>query len=229
MGDARRIAAASLVLGPLLFLVSNLIHPKEYATGHEREQLAKIADAYTRWQVAHLITWVAIAFFAFGVVALASLVRARDKRSGTWGALLGIGGLMALMGVLALDGFSWGITGEVWARSDAAGKKTAELMLHDLQSSEWNLMFYVPGLAWLLGMLVLSLGAIRTGLVPAWAGAMLAIGSFLVGLEGAAHSNVYFVIASVALLAGGVAMAVALAKPNAGAADDDSSRPSAIA
>jgi uncharacterized protein DUF4386 len=210
VGDARRIAAASLVLGPLLFLVSNLIHPKEYATGHETEQLAKIADAYQRWQVAHLITWFAVVFFALAVVALASLVRARDNRTGTWGGVLGIGGLMALMGVLALDGFTWGVTGEVWARSDAAGKRTAELMLHDLQHSEWNLMFYLPALGWLLGMLLLSLGAIRTGLVPAWAGAMLAVGSFLVGLEGAAHSNVYFVIASVALLAGGVAVAATL-------------------
>lgn len=217
MDDARRIAAGSLVLGPLLFLIANLLHPKEVATGHEAEQLGHIADAYERWQAAHLVTFFSILIFAVAVVALAVLIWPRDRRTARAGAVLGIVGLMALMGVLALDGFSWGIAGEVWARSDAAGKRTAELVLHDLQGSEWGLMFYVPGVLWILGMLVLALGAARTGLVPAWAAGLLGLGSLLVGLEGTIHSNVYFVIASVALLAGGVAVATNLAKPKAAA------------
>ena len=208
----RRLAAAALVAGPALFLVANLMHPREYAPGNEAAQLEKIAEAYHRWQAAHLVTFVAIPIFAVAVVALAALIRPRDRRSARGGAALGIAGLLALMGVLALDGFAWGITGEVWGRSDAAGRRAAELVLHDLQSSEWGLMFYVPAVAWILGMVVLSIAAVRTGLVPLWAGALLALGSLLVGLEGAIHSNVYFVAASLAMLAGGTAVAVALAR-----------------
>ena len=209
----RRLAAAALVAGPALFLVANLLHPQEYGTGNEAAQLQKIAEAYQRWQGAHLISYAAILVFAVAVLALAALVWPRDRRSALGGAVLGIAGLMSLMGVLALDGFAWGITGEVWGRSDAAGKGAAELILHDLQGSEWGLMFYVPAVAWILGMVVLSIAAVRTGLAPLWAGALLALGSLLVGLEGAIHSNAYFVVASSVLLAGGVAVAATLREP----------------
>ena len=229
MRDARRIAAGSLVLGPLLFLVANLVHPKEYATGHEAEQLAKIADAYQRWQAAHLITYVSILIFAAALVALAALLWRHDRRVALWGAGLGIGGLMALMGVLALDGFAWGVTGEVWSRSNDAGKRTAELVLKDLQGSEWGLMFYLPGLAWIVGMVVLAIALVRNALVPLWAGALLALGSLLVGLEGAIHSNVYFVLAAASLLAGGAAVAATRAKPNPSTGGAAGSRPSAVA
>ncbi len=136
----RRLAAAALVAGPALFLVANLLHPKEYATGNEAAQLEKIADAYHRWQAAHLVTFVAIPIFAVAVVALAALIWPRDRRSARGGAVLGMFGLLALMGVLAL----------------------------------------------------------------------LALGSLLTGLEGAIHSNAYFVAASLALLAGGAAVAASL-------------------
>jgi Domain of unknown function (DUF4386) len=212
MADARRIAVVALIAGPLLFLVSNLLHPKELATGNEAEQLEAIAEAYQRWQVAHLITYVAILFFAAAVVALAALLWRHNTRTALWGGVLGVAGLMSLMGVLALDGFSWAIAGEVWG-SDPAYRPAAERMLKDLQSSEWGLMFYVPGLLWIIGMVVLALGLIRHGLVPSWAGWMLAAGSLLVGLEGAIHSNVYFVIAALALLAGGTAVALSLRQP----------------
>lgn len=215
--DERRVTAAALVLGPLLFLISNLLHPKEYATGNEAAQLEKIAEAYQRWQVAHLITYVAIILFALAVAGLATLLWRRDRRTALWGGLPGIVGLMSLMGVLALDGFSWAIAGEVWG-SDPAYRPAAERMLEDLQSSEWGLMFYVPGLLWIIGMVVLALGLKRHGLVPSWAGWLLAAGSLLVGLEGAIHSNVYVVIAALVLLAGGTAVALSLHKPPATAA-----------
>jgi hypothetical protein len=213
MVDERRVTAAALVVAPAIFLLANLLHPKELAPDHEAAQLAKIADAYQRWQAAHLLTLVAILVFAAAVVGLAVLVRRGDPRVGLAGGALGIAGLIGLGGVLAIDGFAWGIVGEVWARSDDAGKRTAELVLNDLQHSEWGLMFYVTPLAWIVGMVVLALGAIRTGLVPAWAGWLLALGSLLVGLEAAIRSNVYFVIAAAVLLAGGVAVALSLRQP----------------
>jgi hypothetical protein len=35
LGLYRRATAAALVLGPLLFFVDNLLHPKEYTRDHE--------------------------------------------------------------------------------------------------------------------------------------------------------------------------------------------------
>ena len=55
VGLYRKATAAALVLGPLLFLVDNLLHPKEYTRDHEAQQLAKIGESYERWQLAHAI------------------------------------------------------------------------------------------------------------------------------------------------------------------------------
>ena len=92
--DERRIASVALVLGALLFLVANLLHPKEFATGNEAAQLAKIAENYQRWQIAHLFTFAAILLFAGG--------RRRPRRAASGratsalalaGGVLGIAGL----------------------------------------------------------------------------------------------------------------------------------------
>jgi ABC-type cobalt transport system substrate-binding protein len=209
--DERRIAGGSLVLAAVLFLVANLIHPKEYATGdgNEADQLAEIAEHYTRWQVAHLFTLGTLFALAAGIVALAVVVYTRSPRVGLWGGALGIAGLIGLGGVLALDGFAWGIVGEVSARN-GMDRATAEQVLHDLQGSEWSLQFYLLPVAWIIGMIVLALGAWRSRIVPAWAAWAFAVGSLVVGLEGAIHSNAYFIAASVVFLAGAIALAVGL-------------------
>ena len=62
--------AAALVVAPLLFLIDNLIHPEELSRGNELEQVRLIADAYTRWQAAHGIGFLAILAFAPAVLGL---------------------------------------------------------------------------------------------------------------------------------------------------------------
>ncbi|HEV2813501.1 MAG TPA: hypothetical protein VGW10_09640 [Solirubrobacteraceae bacterium] len=213
MVDERRIAAAALVVAPGLFLLSNLLHPTELATGNEPEQLAAIADDYQRWQAAHAISLASLMVFALAVAGLALLVARSNARTARAGGALGLAGLIGLGGALAIDGFAWGIAGEVWGKSDAPGKLVAETVLDDMQHSEWALMFYLTGVLWILGMMLLSLGAARAGLVPMWAAALLILGTIMVGLETSIHSNVYFVIAAAVLLAGGIAMALHLREP----------------
>ena len=48
--------------------------------------------------------------------------------------------------------------------------------------------------------------------MPAWAGALLALGAVMAGIETAVISNAYFIAASAVLLAGGVAVAAAIAR-----------------
>ena len=72
----------ALILAPLLFLVDNLMHPKELTRGNELEQVGLIADSYDRWQAAHAIGFVAILAFAPAVLGLAFLVRRRQPTLG---------------------------------------------------------------------------------------------------------------------------------------------------
>jgi hypothetical protein len=197
------------VIGPLLFLVDNLLHPKEYARDNEVKQLAEIAENYDRWQLAHFLGFLAILSLVVAALGLAFLVRRRGRPgAGLAGGALAMLGLMCFAAIIALDGFTWGVLGEVSART-ADTRVTAEA-LNDIQQSEWSLQFYVPALAFAVGMATLGIAAARTGAVPAWAGWLLALGAVLAGTEGVIVSNVYYVVGAAVVLAGGAAVALAI-------------------
>lgn len=210
LGLYRRGTAAALVAAPALFLLDNLIHPREYERDREADQLAGIADAYTRWQAAHLLSFTSIFLFAAALLGLAFLVRRRRPGVGLVAGALGLAGLVGLAAVNAIDGYSWGIVGEVSTRR-SADPATAQLVLHDLQQSDWSLAYYATPLGWIVGMAVLAVNAARQGAVPLWAGALLALGAVMVGLEVAIPSNAYFITSAAVLLVGGAGAARAVA------------------
>jgi hypothetical protein len=211
----KRITAGALVGATVLFFVVNLIHPKEYSRDHEAQQLQKISDHYTRWQLAHFLTFVAILLFVVVVLGFAGILYSRLRNMAVVGGLLGLWGLVALGGVLALDGFTWGALGQVttWGGTDQQALQQA---LHAVQQSHWNLYFYIGGLGWIFGLLILSIGLIRQGVIPAPVGWIFALGVVLVGIESAVASNAYFIAASAVLAIGGVGVGLALRN------DDDS-------
>ena len=201
--------AAALIVAPLLFLIDNLIHPKEVARGNELEQVRLIADAYTRWQAAHAIGFLAILAFAPAVLGLAFLVRRRRPGYGLLAGALALAGLLGFAAVIAIDGFAWGIAGELSANSPL-GPNGAVEVLKDLQGSEWSLIYYLTPAGFIVGMLMLAIGAARDGAVPMWAGALLALAVLMVGTETAIASNAYFIAGAAVFLAGGVAVALPL-------------------
>lgn len=203
----RRGTALSLVLAPAIFLLDNVLHPKEYTRDHEAEQLAEIADSYELWQLAHLLGFVAIVLFAAVVLGLAFMVRRRQPRFGLVAGTLGLVGLMGLAAVITIDGYTWGILGEVSGRP-GVDKATVELALNDVQQSEWSLPYYAAPLAWIVGLGMLAIGAVRQGALPMWAGGLLALGVFTVGLEPAIQDNAYFIASAAMLLIGGAAVAL---------------------
>jgi len=201
--------AAALVVAPLLFLADNLLHPKEVTRGNEIEQVGLIADAYTRWQAAHLIGFLAIVAFAPAVLGLAFLVRRRQPTLGLLAGGLALAGVIGLAAVITIDGFAWGIAGELSANSPLGPDGAAEV-LKDLQGSEWALPYYLTPLGFIVGMLLLAIGAARQGAVPAWAAAVLGLAVLMVGTETVIVSNAYFIAGAVVFLVGGVAVALAI-------------------
>ena len=201
--------AAALVVAPLLFLADNLLHPEELARGNELEQVRLIADSYTRWQAAHVIGFLAILAFTPAVLGLAFLVRRRQATLGLVAGVLALVGLMGLAAVITIDGFAWGIAGELSATSFLGPEGGAEV-LHDLQESEWAYVYYLTPLGFIAGMVMLAIGAARQGAVAMWAGALLAVAVLMVGTETAIVSNAYFIAGAVVLLASGIAMALPL-------------------
>jgi hypothetical protein len=158
VGLYRRATAAALVLGPLLFLLDNLLHPKEYKRDHEAQQLAKIGDAYTRWQLAHTIGFLALIVFAAAILGLAFMVRRRQPTLGLVAGALGVVGLLGAAGVFAIDGYTWGVLGEV-STKPGVDQHTVEVALNTVQKSNWSLAWYLLLPVWIAGVVLLAIGA----------------------------------------------------------------------
>jgi hypothetical protein len=209
MPDRRRATAAAFVVAPALLVADNLLHPKEYEPGNEARQLDAIADAYERWQVAHLLGFVGLLVFAVAVLGLASLLHDARPRAALWGGALGLAGLIGFAGVISLDGFTWGVLGEVSARP-GVDARTVEIALDEVQNSAWSLPYYALGAAFIAGVIVLAVGAAGAGIVSRAAGALLVLAALMTGTETAIVSNAYFIAGAVVLLVAGVAVAASL-------------------
>ena len=209
LGLYRRGTGLALIVAPALFLVDNLLHPKELERGNEARQLAEIAEHYTRWQAAHAIGFVAIVLFAAAVLGLAFLVRRRQPVLGLVAGAAALAGLIGLGSVIVLDGYTWAIVGEASAKPDV-GVGAAAVVLHDVQQSDWSLLYYLVPVGFVLGLLALAVGAARQGAVPVWAAGLLALATLMTGTETMIVSNAYFVAGAVVLMGGGIAMAVPL-------------------
>jgi hypothetical protein len=183
------------------------------ARGNEAEQLQAISEAYQRWQVAHFINFLSILVFAVAILGLTYMVRRRKPTMGLVAGALALGGLIGLAGVLALDGFTWGILGETWGRP-GIDKRSIESAFHDVQNSEWNLYYYFGALTWIIGLIALAVSL--RGVLPTAAIAVFCLGAVMVGIEGAVADNAYFIAAAVVLFAGGTAVGLGLLRMSDG-------------
>ena len=90
--------------------------------------------------------------------------------------------------------------------------RAAAAILHDVQSSEWSLLYYGTSAGFIVGFAGLAIGAIRQGAVPLWAGAPLVLAAVMIGTETVIASNAWFIAGAAVLFVGGVATAAAIAR-----------------
>jgi hypothetical protein len=209
LGLYRRLTALALVLGPALFLLDNILHPKELSRGSEAKQLSDIAAHYQRWQLAHGIGLLSAIVMTAGLMGLAFHVRRSRPTLGLVGGALAVAGAIGLGAGFAIDGFTWGTLGVV-SSAPSADPHTLQYTLHTVQYSHWLIPYYGLIGLWIAGVVVLAIGAARTA--PVWAAGLLAVGGLLVGIEGAIAANWYFVASSLVLFAGGAALALFVAR-----------------
>jgi hypothetical protein len=200
---------AALIAGPALFLVDNLIHPEELGRGNEAAQLEAIAADSERWQIAHLIGFVSLLIFTAALFGLAYVVRGPRPRLGLAAGAAGVAGLMGLSFAFALDGFTWGVLGEISARP-GADPATAAIALHEVQQSAWSAPYYALTALWGAALVTLAWAAARAGVIGPAPAALLALGTIAVGLEGVVQDNTYFIASSALLFLGGAWAGVAI-------------------
>jgi hypothetical protein len=205
----RRMTALALIVGPALFLLDNLLHPKEFSRGHEAEQVARIGQSYTRWQVAHGIGLLSACVLTGALLGLAFHVRRSQPTLGLAGGALCVVGAIGLGAGFAIDGFTWGILGAV-STDHRAAPGSAEFTLHTVQYSKWLIPYYGLIGLWIAGVVALAFGALRT--TPAWAAGLLGLGAVLTGIEGAVSANWYFIASAAVLLVGSAGVALAISR-----------------
>lgn len=198
-GYRTAIAAASLVLGPLLMSVGGLIHPNEKVDA--AEQAAIIIDHASRWYAAHLLLFIGLLAFIPGILALARLTAERKPTAGYAGQILllvGVGGLSAVFAIEMLIGRYV---------SDGADVSAATALLETFQSG-WALGVVIAGaVAFFAGVAVIAIPLVMTGGRLRWPALVLGVGWLLILAEIITSQILLSQIGSVVLLAAGVAFA----------------------
>jgi hypothetical protein len=91
------ISAVSLVAGPLIISIGDLLHPEERMAPPEQMAIL-VADA-SRWYTAHLLLFIGMMLFIPGLLALAALTEARKPAVGYAARILVLIGTAAISSV----------------------------------------------------------------------------------------------------------------------------------
>src|SRR3954467_12468679 len=159
LGLYRRLTGLGLGVGPALFLLDNILHPKEFGRGHEAQQLARIGTDYQRWQVAHGIGLLSACVMTGALLGLAFHVRRTQPTLGLIGGALAVVGAIGLGAGFAIDGFTWGALGAISTEGSRVDPGTVQYALHTVQYSHWLIPYYGLIGLWIAGVVGLPLGA----------------------------------------------------------------------
>jgi hypothetical protein len=167
--------AASLVLGPLLMSIGDLIHPREEMDA--ADQAAIIIEHASRWYVAHLLLFIGLLVFIPGILAVTSLTADRRPVAGYVARVL----ILAGVGVFTAVFVAEMLMGRYVA--DGANQAAATALLETFQSG-WMFGAVGAGLVMFFGgvaVFVVPLGTMRGQL--RWPALIFALGALLILIE----------------------------------------------
>ena len=190
----KMVAGACMVVAPILLLVAMVIHPA--SDMDEATQVATIADNLDAWYAAHLIVLVSIVLTVPAVLGLMHMLRERQVTLGHVGGGLAMVGLLAFVGIVAMELVLWQLVRE----GDTA---TAVTLLQGLNESAGILIpFALMSFGFAIGMALLAVGLYRARAVQSWMAVCAGVGAILVGLAFATALNWLAIVAAAFLLVG---------------------------
>ena len=200
--DRTVVAAVSIVVGPLLMSVGDLIHPQEsWDTTVQAAVIVEHASHASRWYVAHLLLFVGILVVIPGVLAIASFTAERTPRGGY------VARVLSLIGVAA---FATIFVGEMLIGryiSDGASISAATKLLETFQSGPILGAVMVGGIAFFLGVAWMAVPLISAGGLLRWPALAFLIGALLIGGEITTAQVLLSQIGNLAFLGGGILFA----------------------
>jgi hypothetical protein len=169
------IAAASLIAGPLLMAIGDLLHPEERMA--PPDQVAILVDHASRWYTAHLHLFVGMMLFIPGLLALAALTGARKPAVGYAARILMLVGTAAVASIFV---------GEMLVGRfvlDGADPAAATDLLESMFSGPLLGAVGPAMLAFFVGTAAFAIPLMRAGGKVGWAAATILIGVFLILAE----------------------------------------------
>lgn len=188
---AGRPLAAALVAAPLLYLVSELIVPRNYVEDKPAAELAMLAEHHYAFLAAALLDFTTMVLFAAAVPAVVRLVRGRGR------VFIRIAGTMVFLGTMGLAAHA------MFALSDldlaANPQRDAMAAASEVISSGTAaiLILVLRLFAFDLGLTLLTIAAWRARLISVWAapfGFLALVGDFSPGN----YNGILWAIASTA-------------------------------
>jgi hypothetical protein len=173
-----------------------VIHPDMKTD--EAAQLAVIADNRDAWLAAHMLVLMSLVLAVPAVLGLMHMMRERKVAYGHVGGGLTLIGLMALVGVIAIDGFvGWQMTA-----GEANRGEMVALYQRLYDSAGIVIPFFLMSFAFGVGMIALSAGLYRARAVQSWMAAFIATGAILLSIAGPTGSDVLSIIGASFLFVG---------------------------
>jgi hypothetical protein len=183
-----------MVLAPVFLLVATVIHPP--SDMDEATQVATIAENLDAWYAAHLIALVAIVLTVPALLGLMHMLRERQVALGHVGGGLAMIGLLAFVGLVAMELVMW----ELVSEGDQAAAVT---LLQGLNESAGILIpFALVSFGFSIGMALLSVGLYRARAVQSWMAVCVGVGAILFGFGIATAMNWLTIVAAAFLVVG---------------------------
>ena len=169
------IAAASLIVGPLLMTIGDLFHPEERM--NPAEQIAILVDHASRWYAAHLLLFVGMMLSIPGLLALASLTAERKPAAGYAARILVLIGAAAFASIFV---------GEMLIGrfvTDGADTAAATDLLDSMFSGPIVAAVIPAALAFFVGTAAFAMPLMIAGGKLRWPAALYSIGALLILAE----------------------------------------------
>jgi hypothetical protein len=205
-GYQRAIAAISLVVGPLVMSIGDLLHPQESLDA--AEQAAVIIQQASRWYAAHLLLLIGLLLSIPGFLVLAGLTARRKPWAGYAARILVLIGVASFTPIFVTEMFIGRLI------MNGASPEQAVGLLETFESP------------WILGALLIGLIAFFVGIglfafpliVPAgpfrWPAIIIVVAAIFLITEILAAQVLSSQIANILLLVGGAAFSWRLLRTN---------------
>ena len=202
------VAAVSLVVGPLLMAIGDLLHPEERMA--PAEQMAILVHDASRWYTAHLLLFVGMMLFIPGLIALSDIAATRKPAVGYAARILVLVGTAAFASIFV---------GEMLVGRfvlDGADPAAATDLLESMFSGPMLAAVGPAVLAFFVGTAAFAITLMRAGGRPAWPAAIILVGALFVLAEILSAQVVLSQIGNVLVFFGSATIACLILRGTAG-------------